>query len=262
MPKHQQAILIIIGTVLVFGASAFWYFNSGTRDSWKQVSEERGRDVSQSTGQPVNFSEYFSKREINGVPLRQKTIGHLQVRSGEIVACDPIYAGEEFTLPFTATVAPGSYPVILCFTNLKDWGERVAFAQLVLKEDKPVHFEMACTAAVNPDDYFYVVDAGLGCFADRESAALLGKAMVEHETKNPEGNYYSDILEPEFAGHEDWNIHYPLKDENHNVIMFTSGIGDGAYASYWGYNAKGEAVCLITDFQLFDDKGNPAEATE
>jgi uncharacterized protein DUF4241 len=33
-----------------------------------------------------------------------------------------------------------------------------------------------------------------------------------------------------------------------NVVMFKAGLGDGAYASYWGLDAGGEPACLVTDF--------------
>jgi hypothetical protein len=253
LPK--KAILIILGCILIAGVLTYLYFNSGSRSGWKQVLEKRNQYASQSASKPVDFTEYFTKSKIHGISLQRKSIGRVMIKSGKIVASDPFYAGEEFTLPFTTTVPPGNYPVVLCFANLKNWGERVAFAQIILKEGKPVRWEMAKTTAANPADYFYGVDAGLGCFADLESAKLLSQAMREYETKNPEGNYYGDILESEFKDHEDWNIHYPMNNKANNVVMFSSGIGDGSYASYWGFNAKNEVICLVTDFQLFNSEG-------
>jgi hypothetical protein len=43
------------------------------------------------------------------------------------------------------------------------------------------------------------------------------------------------------------------------VIVFQSGYGDGFYASYWGFDAEGQLVCLVTDFDLFyeDDQAQP-----
>jgi hypothetical protein len=38
-----------------------------------------------------------------------------------------------------------------------------------------------------------------------------------------------------------------------NMFIFTSGWGDGEYASYWGFDANGSPVCLITDFGIFED---------
>jgi hypothetical protein len=33
-----------------------------------------------------------------------------------------------------------------------------------------------------------------------------------------------------------------------NLIAFSSGYGDGAYATYAGYNANGELCAVVTDF--------------
>jgi Protein of unknown function (DUF4241) len=35
-------------------------------------------------------------------------------------------------------------------------------------------------------------------------------------------------------------------------VIFSAGWGDGFYASYWGLNAKGEPLKLVTDFNVLD----------
>ena len=35
-----------------------------------------------------------------------------------------------------------------------------------------------------------------------------------------------------------------------NLIAFTSGSGNGDYASYFGFDADGGLVCLVTDFLI------------
>lgn len=37
-----------------------------------------------------------------------------------------------------------------------------------------------------------------------------------------------------------------------NIIMFTSGWGDGFYASWFGYDAQGHVAALVTDFTVVD----------
>jgi hypothetical protein len=36
------------------------------------------------------------------------------------------------------------------------------------------------------------------------------------------------------------------------VAVFSTGIGDGAYASYFGFSTNGEPVMLVSDFGMFD----------
>ena len=35
-----------------------------------------------------------------------------------------------------------------------------------------------------------------------------------------------------------------------NLIAFSSGWGDGSYASFFGYDAHDNLVCLVTDFRV------------
>jgi hypothetical protein len=44
-------------------------------------------------------------------------------------------------------------------------------------------------------------------------------------------------------------------DSGLNVVFFTSGDGDGEYASYWGYDAVSDLACLVTDFGLLPCQG-------
>jgi len=41
-----------------------------------------------------------------------------------------------------------------------------------------------------------------------------------------------------------------------NLIVFLSGLGDGCYASYFGFDEAHNPMILVTDFGLFgDDEG-------
>jgi hypothetical protein len=44
-------------------------------------------------------------------------------------------------------------------------------------------------------------------------------------------------------------MEYPL-DRRMNVVMFSSGEGEGRYASYFGIDAGGDVCALVTDFNL------------
>ena len=37
-----------------------------------------------------------------------------------------------------------------------------------------------------------------------------------------------------------------------SAVLFGTGWGDGSYASYFGLDAQGKPVVLVTDFQLLD----------
>jgi hypothetical protein len=87
----------------------------------------------------------------------------------------------------------------------------------------------------------YPVDTGIGCFMDVDAAAALQRKYDE------DPDYFEYLLDDFHA--DDLNI--PLNPATGaNVIFFSSGWGDGFYASYWGYDAEDTIVCLITDFGL------------
>jgi len=51
--------------------------------------------------------------------------------------------------------------------------------------------------------------------------------------------------------HDDnWGSVIVCEDTRLNVVMFSSGYSDGFYASYWGFDADDNVVCLVTDFNV------------
>ncbi|WP_253946621.1 DUF4241 domain-containing protein [Priestia filamentosa] len=64
-------------------------------------------------------------------------------------------------------------------------------------------------------------------------------------------SFYDDILEEKLEEHDDMWGNLILDEEyNLNALIFSSGYGDGFYASYWGINEKGNVVSLVTDFNI------------
>jgi hypothetical protein len=203
-----------------------------------------------------NFIDYFQ----NQVQFRDEYLGKLTidcrevgavfVPSGKIVACDPFVFPE--TSAFKTQVKPGHYPVILSILRSHENGdERVAFAMLRFSHGNPKRWEVAVTpeqdlTQLKEDEYFgYPVDAGVGCFMSEEAACTLVQKMAEKD------DYYEDIMaamQQNYVPTRDW-IDWNLEDINGlNVVVFSSGFGDGSYGSYWGYDDVGKIVCLVTDF--------------
>ena len=179
-------------------------------------------------------------------------IADLVAPSGSIVACDPLVVPEQD--PFTTQIPPGRYPVILSvvhFHNNDD--ERVACAMLRLSEQTPMTWEMATrpgqeVSALEEGYIFgYGVDSGIGCFMDAATARALIKKMDEQY------DYFETIiaeLEKTYVHTWSWaNITLdPVTGAN--LVCFSSGLGDGRYASYFGYDGEGTIACLVTDFAV------------
>lgn len=190
---------------------------------------------------------------LRALHLQRVPCGALNITSGRIVACDPLVQPERE--PFVRSVgARGAFPV-----EVMQGGGRHALAVLWLRDRaglratdlnwEPALLEGQSQDALGDDEFYgYPVDAGVGCFMDADGA----KAMAEREAResaDPEYvSYYDDVLGTEL-GTADMADHYPLgAGTANNVLIFSSGWGDGSYPSFWALDAAGEPVALVTDF--------------
>ncbi len=164
--------------------------------------------------------------------------GDLVLPTGVIVACDPLCSLDRAT-PFTTTVPPGTYPVVI---GMRDGS--VAYARLDLAEGElSAWLPAMCPDEATPtnlrDTPGYPVDAGTGCFVDTSCTAAAEAAAPA-------------LLDRLNAAGYNRNGHAMVPAGDGNLIAFGTGQGDGFYASYWGVDALGTVLCLLTNFGLLD----------
>lgn len=199
---------------------------------------------------------------LQDVVISVHQIGKLIVPSGELIACDPLM-GPDTRYVFKETIEPGHYPVIVSVADFRPSGHtRIACSLLRISDEIPVRWEPAFIDEPNPghtdDRITYGVDAGTGCFMDLDAAQVLEDLtsdvdeferfcdrIIAEMDKNSFGKYRT-------AG---WANMRVSEDIEGNIITFSSGWGDGGYASFWGYDARGKLSSLVTDFALFPDDG-------
>jgi hypothetical protein len=184
--------------------------------------------------------------------IEVRTIGHLYVPSGRIIACDPLVPMD--TTPFTTLVPSGTHPIEISIARFPNDDERIAAARLRWSNDTADSWLMALRegqnpAALEPNSFFgYGVDAGVGCFMDAETFAPYDQRQADSEH-----NYYDDVLAKEldvnYKHTRTWTIHHPIGGDPRNVAVFHSGWGDGTYGSYFGFR-DGTPLCLVTDFMV------------
>jgi hypothetical protein len=194
----------------------------------------------------------------------------LVVPTGRIVACDPFYCPD--TLPFTVEVAAGAYPVVLCLAQFPRTGdERIAAAMLRVQSTPAVRWEWAiCQARDDEGDTAraaaaeeaecepgstYCVDSGFGSFMDEAAIdALFDRAQDDEWDGEDAADYLQQRLDAQrLSGGAEW-FNVPLDETSGvNMLIFTSGWGDGGHPSYWGFDAHGRPSCLLTDFGVLDD---------
>ena len=204
-----------------------------------------------------NYATYFNSSPNSEPTYEVVKLGKLYVPSGKIYCCDPFLSHEVSALD--KTVKAGYYTVKLSLVKLPDWGKRVALAAVVFANQESLHW-LKATHVIHDETFTgFRVDSGMAAFMDLKTAEMFSDIIDQYYEKNPDGNYYDDILAAEFrqnadpARHHhigDWNLHHPVEGDQRNIAMFASGLGDGVYSAYWGVDDNGLPAMLVADFNL------------
>ena len=191
-------------------------------------------------------------------PLRTIRIGELPIPSGRVILVDPFLMSTR-DRPLTVSVPPGRYPVDLAVADAGDSGQRVALARLLISDTPPVRWALAVTDEQDPatltgDQIFgYGVDAGTGAFVDAGVPTWL-----EGRYPSSDADGYMALVDswqargeaaaPELGIPYGFALVEPLGPGG--AAMFSSGWGDGYYASWVGYGADDRPVVIVTDFAV------------
>ena len=177
-------------------------------------------------------------------------IGGLQITSGRVVACDPLFmAGAK---AFVRRVPAGTYQVTLFIARFSSGDERVAAATLTFGNDAPTRWEHALCPGDDPADlndgefFGYGVDSGTGGFMDAVAAELLAKRLSDDESY---ADRIIDEMEQVYQPTRSWGV-LRLSEAGPNFAAFSSGLGDGSYGSWLGV-IDDRVVTLLTDFGAF-----------
>jgi hypothetical protein len=187
--------------------------------------------------------------------------GEIVVTTGRLVACDPMMQPER--PPFERLVAPGKYAVHLFVAKE---GSVIGFAEIRVRRAAIDHFEIATIAGQDAATlgegqvFGYPVGSGLGCFADEAALRHLRDADAAHQKADGRSyvSYYDAVVSAELGANGGrWVDHRPHGSTSENVMIFRSGDGDGAYATYFGIDAAGEVACVVTSFSVFAEPVSP-----
>ena len=186
--------------------------------------------------------------------FRVSELGSLKIVSGKLCAADPfVGTGAK---PFLQSVPVGAFPVRLAVVAGTLGDGRVAFARVDFTSESVTAWRMALAegddaASLGPGEIMgYPVDSGTGSFFDPVAGTAALEAMKQ------DGGYADRWLK---AGHERGKAERGghgfrlIADVGPaNILAFDSGWGDGVYASWFGFDAKGRVAALVTDFQAID----------
>jgi hypothetical protein len=178
------------------------------------------------------------------------TIGKIKIASGRIIICDPLHV-DEYGFPFTQAFPTGDFPVQLSIARFGD-EELTAFARINFSDEPVARWEFALQKGQSPipvggkEMHSYGIDGGAAIFIDEEAAKALDRAIVQD---------FGGLLFKEMDKHYHDMWKYTMYNfGNYNLAAFSTGLGDGRYASYIGFDAAGKPCRLLTDFGLFDGR--------
>lgn len=232
---------------------------------------------------PVPIPAWLERWTAGALPIRELAADRLVLPSGRLIACDPLGFLDD-ARPFARKLTAGRHKVVLGIV-----ADHVAFASIRFGRARVARWEVA----LRPDEHSeggvfgFGVDSGIGCFVDADAAT---KLLAEAKERNArivaalrrEGVDPNDVLawheafqtkrEKEGPGilggimpavrAKGWGSLVLDEESGGNLVAFTTGIGDGVYASYWGLDAKGRPMALVTDFGLLDEEEEEDEERE
>jgi len=175
--------------------------------------------------------------------MRAVRLGKLRLPSGRIVALEPLVVYDAQS--FTVTVPPGEYVAEVAIADPGN-DPRVAFARVVFSSAKPVAY---WKLAVWPRSDADRVAAGvhLGYPVDGGTGSIMDAVAAEDLENLREGEGFFELIDSDIAH----PIHQLFDTERSNLAVFSTGIGDGVYSSYFGFASSGEPVMLVSDFGMF-----------
>ena len=190
------------------------------------------------------------------IDLAVLTLGAIDVPSGRLVSTDGLLLEGA---PFARPIEPGRYPLQVVLARLANGDERIAFAVVKLVDRAATTWTTATIEGDDPaemqDDELsgYDVESGVGCLFDATTLSAWRSELTRNETLF---RGLERVLRENRRPTWTWAR---VRAAEGSGYLFTSGLGKGSYASYWGSDASGTLVSLVSDFDLLDWAGLETE---
>ena len=193
------------------------------------------------------------------------TISDVKFDSGVVIAADPLTAlqDEESFGYLRETIPAGKYPVSLSILHPEQDDIRIAAMKLKVREEQAVSYTMAEDYRIIDDEEEdglggISIETGLLTFCDQEVLEDYWTFTDEWYEGNPDGDIYEDYFSdlfaeshkehPESQREEGDFIRFRIPGSEQEMVIASSGFGDGYYSAFWGYDEQGEIVELVTVF--------------
>jgi len=195
----------------------------------------------------VNIETDFGKATLTKIK-----IGSLKLKSGNIIATDPILLYDD--QPFNVKVKPGEYPVYVYVADFENDEKRTALSKIELSTEKPVKWVMALYEGESSNNLKN--DEFLGFDVENGICAYMDESIMEELDMLFEDDLdeYEDLISSsvKFSKKTFTYKNIPYGKKGCNIIAFSAGWKDGTFPSYFGYDKNSKPCCLVTDFMVLE----------
>lgn len=186
-------------------------------------------------------------------------VGDMDATSNRLLLSDPCYLGSNMVLPMERTTQIDKLPVFATILTTQMTGRVIAGIKVKLSDTATVRYELAMPLGIkawtadDPMVYPYVdIATGIGCVVDKETELTFAAAY---------NNYFNihgkdmilDLLEPMVE--EQGYAMFTIPGTEITVPLFKTGLGQGAYNAYWGFDKDNKLTELAFPFvypELFE----------
>ena len=199
------------------------------------------------TEEVVNIETDFGKATLTKV-----NIGSLKLKSGNIIATDPILLYDD--QPFNVKVKTGEYPVFAYVADFENGEKRTALSKIELSKEKPVKWVMALYEGESSNnlknDEFLGFDVENGICSYMDESVMEELDMLFEDDLDEYENLISSSVK--FSKKTFTYKNIPYGKSGCNIITFSAGWKDGTFPSYFGYDKNNKPCCLVTDFMVLE----------
>lgn len=170
-------------------------------------------------------------------PTEDILLPELVLPSGALVVGEYLLETDD-GLSVQVSLLPGRYPVHATIARHASGDVLVAFATLAASSQPTARWEEAGSIAV---------DGGSATFLSAEARDAL-IAQFDTDEATWEGFWFERVFDSLIA--HDYLATEIALDGDNNLVHMSSGIGDGGYPVFIGYDAAGEPTQVVVDFYI------------
>ncbi len=186
-------------------------------------------------------------------------VGDMDATANRLMLSDPCYLGSNMVLPMERTTQIDKLPVFASILTTQMTGRVVAGIKIKLSDASTLRYELAMPLGIkawtadDPMVYPYVdIATGIGCAVDKETELTFAAAYNNYfNTKGKD--MVLDLLEPLVS--ETGYAMFTIPGTEITIPLFRTGLGQGAYNAYWGFDKDNKLTELVFPFvypELFE----------